>query len=171
MTTAMIWMLVGAAAGGVSGIFVHGLLGCLNCFCSFDELFNTVGNWSVLNTMMLCAICGAVVGFIYGKCLADEEIEKQKQKELENARRKKQEESENRAKQIKWYATVVIDNCKDKKKGIKPLISTTYNTETTMNRIIDVLTEMAEVQGNIDAMVEVIKQGEGEDKNENSQMQ
>ena len=152
--TAILWMLGGAVIGAGVALILYALgfiIELVNCACQIVT-FNCDGGdaipgmWSgssFLHVLLFCAICGAIIGLIYGiykmKVAADEEAAK---KNAENAEADRKQRII-WAVEVKQKAADISSICERNKSYDKPLVSTTYQASTQMKNIMDELAKMA----------------------------
>jgi len=152
-------MIVGAIIGAVASyvVFCVGNI-CSQCNCIVD-MFNCQGfegGSSFTNLLWFCVIGGAIIGLIFGICLAkadrDEGINASN---LEIERR----QGIQRAGEIKKKAASINIACNENKLLNRPFVFATYIADSQMSDIMNELVNMAELQGKVDALAEELSKG------------
>lgn len=167
--TAILYMLGGAAIGAGISILLYVLgfgVELINCACQIITCNCEGGDaipgmWEVStfkNIFLFCAICGAVIGLVYGiykmKEVADEEAARKYEENSEIARKQR----EHRAGDLKKIAMSAERICNKNESNFKPLVSTIYESNDQMQDILNELTMVAEMQGKVKSISKKISE-------------
>ena len=116
------------------------------------------GSVSIMSFMQILVMC-VVVGVIFVIAIRIEHGKNEKKTEV-NFDIKLEIQEKQWANDVKKIAFESVRTCKYNYHSISSLISTNYQANTQMNEIINILTQMAEQQGEVDALaLELHEQG------------
>lgn len=174
-TNMLLYTLIGAAAGAGVGIALYLLsifgIGLLNCFfeiitfgCIDDMFSDVISKEFFVNTGIFLAICGAIIGLVYGIHIGKE---KQRIADFNEAERiatlaeKAKVQREKWASEIKKRALNAYNICEKNNRTIGSLVSTTYKVNSQMNEIMCELIKGAELQGKVDSLAKELSKEDG----------
>lgn len=168
-------VLGGAGIGAIVaiGLYVLGFaIEIFNCACMIatcncdgdDALPFMWKGEAFLKVLIFCAICGAVIGLIYGIVQLKGRLDdNERMMSAEYAEIKRKRETQ-WASEVKKRVLNVHDICEKNLNQYKPLVETEYKAEKKMEEIIDSLTGAAELQGRVNALADaVIEMGGAEE--------
>ena len=161
--------LIGGGIGSIVAIVLY--IGSLfiemfNCACQAITCDSSAGISNPIlessSTFWFCAIGGAIVGFIYGLCkyLAAKNAEQDRLNAINSENARKQREK--MASDIKQKNSTVISKCKSNADNIPSFISPNYKSKEQMENIIVELSNLSELQGKINGIVEDMNNAGGD---------
>lgn len=180
MVTSVLYTLAGAAIGAAAGIGLYVLGFCIelvNCVCMIvtcncsggDAIPGLWQDGSFGFLMLICTAGGAIIGCLMGvaKAASEADEERKRQRAADDEALRKQQESW--ATSIKGAASKASNNCKDNLAHYQPLVSTenkravsstSLKSTNTMKDIMAELVKVSEVEGEMNAITDYLKEKE-----------